>query len=188
MFNVLKMIIERQRPLMSKFREIEERNGMKIVQIPCDMQSYDGQAEMRRLAWCIQEELTEACDTAMQEDNFAPHAIQEEMIDALHFLAEFMIVTGYENRGLRIFEDIKRGTVGFLEVMVDLGMLMNVLRNKPWKQTLKPFEEELFALRLGKFLVGFAELLNALDLTDEKLIEVYQAKHNLNQARIATGV
>lgn len=188
MFNVLKLIIERQRPLMADFRKIEARNGMKIVPFPMDLQSYDGQEEMRRLAWCVQEELCEACDAAMQTDEFNAIAIQEELIDALHFLAEFLIVTGYESRSLRIFDNAHRQSSGFMEVMVDWGMTINVLKNKPWKQTLREFDGVLFSMRFSKFLVSLSQLFLELGMTDEVLLAVYEKKHQVNVSRIVSGV
>jgi hypothetical protein len=185
MFSVLKVIVEKQRPLMERFREIEARNGMVIVTVPCDMQSYLGQIEMRRLAWCIQEELCEACFEAM-----APiprsEKIFEEVIDALHFLAEFLIVTGYDQKPFYNSESFE--FVGFLEVMVDLGMAINLLKNKPWKQTLKEFDDVHFHLRFGKFIYGLDHVIRAMGLNDEELMRFYESKHKENVRRIESGV
>lgn len=189
-----KKIILHQEGLMQNFRAVEAANGFLFPQWPVDPASMAGQHEIRRLAWCIQEELCEAAlemDNAWDEKDF--HTIYKEMIDALHFIAEMMLTLGYWP------EDLEAAPAGYMDemytqsgslfqTMINLGACINLLKSKPWKQSLKPFDEEAFKSRWSKFLHSFFKTCYTMGMNDDLIELTYFGKAEENQARIDTGV
>lgn len=100
--DMLEVIFWRQKQLMDKYREIELANLPHVVpiRVPVDLDSHEGQDQVRqRIFWTIVE-LCEASDcmknkawkkTMMETD--VPH-LKEEMVDALHFFIEACILMG----------------------------------------------------------------------------------------------
>lgn len=102
--NRLQEIFDRQASLMHKYEEIEEQNGLlQTPDIPVDLNDRFGQARIRDFAWRMTEELGEALE-ALHDGRLADH--HEELADALHFLAELTILTGYKPEELGGFSDL----------------------------------------------------------------------------------
>lgn len=90
----LKEIFAKQRLLMEKYEEIEEKNGLlQTKDIPVDLHDKMGQARIKDFAWRTTEELAEAMEAYQDHPELIDH-YQEEIIDALHFLTELTILSG----------------------------------------------------------------------------------------------
>lgn len=194
----LSVIMRHQATLMGKFREIEEKNGFTFHSdlVPQTIDSYQTQHELRRLAWCIQEELCEAAEAMenFEESHDANLDCQKELIDALHFICEFLLTLGYWPSDLPA-EDFRRpeyvsGSRAALlfQTMTELGKAINCLKNKPWKQTPRVTDIDLFKDRLARFVRYFIRTCHAFGMTDDQIEDTYLGKHAENQERIATGV
>ncbi len=100
--DMLKAIFEHQHKLAVKFNEIEDRNGLLICKdIPVNLHDRFGQDRLKSFAWRVTEELAEAMGCLKNrawklthyqtdEDHY-----YEEIIDALHFFVELMILSGF---------------------------------------------------------------------------------------------
>jgi hypothetical protein len=181
---------------MANFREIEFGNGFNFPGWPVDPASMQGQHEIRRLAWCIQEELCEADEASDIESHLeSRHKLltHKEMIDALHFIAELMLTLGYWPEDLppqpAIFmTEIYTLPAHLYITMTDLGKTINLCKSKPWKQSLKTFDEDQFKQKLSRFICSFFRTCYALGLNDEVIEMVYMGKAYENQERIDAGV
>lgn len=196
----LSVIMRHQATLMGKFRHIEEQNGFNFhgdveLGVPQNINAYGTQHELRRLAWCIQEELCEAAsamDSGTASDSKLE--IQKELIDALHFICEFLLTLGYWPSDLPA-EDFRRPeyvpeglTPNLFQTMMLLGMTINELKNKPWKQTPRVTDLDKFKDQLARFMRSFIRTCYASGMTDQDIEDVYLGKNSENQERIATGV
>jgi len=185
-------ILRHQSELMAQFRGIEKKNGFHFPTPPVDPDGFANQAELRRLAWCIQEELCEAAD-AMSLPEWRS-AVQKELIDALHFIAEFLLTLGYwpddlppeDSRSPDV--SLNGPTPNLFNTMIDLGMVVNSLKNKPWKQTDRPTDIVVFRRKLARFVRGFIRTCYSLGMSDNDIHLVYFGKAAENQNRIDTGV
>ena len=187
----LQRILNHQFDLMSRFRSIEKANGFHFPDVPVDLESFEGQHEVRRLAWCIQEEL---CEAAEQFQGSSTPELKKELIDALHFIAELMITIGYTPDDI-LPEDPANPDYPFVGIppnlfntMVELGLLINQLKSKPWKQTKKPFDRDCFKERFGIFIRSFLTTCKRSGLDWDSLTETYFGKALENQQRIDSGV
>lgn len=185
-------IFRMQRELMHHFMDIERRNGLlQTDQVPVNVESFAGQARLRDFAWRITEELAEAADTQVVART------QEELIDALHFLVELCILSGLsaghfppgddEDRlGSLVRRDANRS--GLIQVIASLGMTVNLLRNRPWKQQARLTEVAHYQQALGRTVSIFLSMCANCDLTAEAIFDEYQRKHAINWQRISEGL
>lgn len=90
----LNAIFVRQKELMDKYHHIEEKNGLlQTGMVPVDLHDRFGQARLKDFAWRVTEELAEATE-ALTYEGKGVH-FKEELMDALHFLVELHILSGY---------------------------------------------------------------------------------------------
>jgi len=147
--DALHIIFNRQRELMEKYHDIEERNGFPIPHAPVDLHDAHAQHKLKDYAWRFTEELTEATEArAIHPDT--PEHFEEELADAYHFLVELMTLSGTEHRipgepgecrldwmfdqcnGWPYNSSLDSMAYKAIEC---LGRAMNCLKNKPWKTT-----------------------------------------------------
>ena len=90
----LSLIFERQTMLMGQYHHIEKASGlMQSEAVPVPIHDKYGQARLKDFAWRVTEEITEAT-AALTDDGLKTHFI-EELSDALHFLIELLILSGF---------------------------------------------------------------------------------------------
>ena len=187
-------IFNRQKELIEKYHLIEQFNlGIPISTIPYDLNDKRNQHRIKDFAWRVTEELTEATECLGQQDK--THFL-EELIDALHFMVELLINVGVTPEALiecqgdkmdylfsRIpkMEDMTYTTYLVIE---SLGLAMNCLKNKPWKQTNMLTDEEAFYTKLIKAFFMLIELLISAGLTAETATIMYFNKSDVNRFRI----
>lgn len=100
--DMLVSIFAKQRELMRKYEEIEQKNGLLTTSdVPVNLHDRFGQQRLKDFAWRVTEEIGEAMNclknkpwkqTHMQTDE--AH-YKEELIDALHFFVELLILSGF---------------------------------------------------------------------------------------------
>lgn len=153
--NISEAIFARQKELMAKYEGIEAKNGLlETPDVPVDIDSYKGQARLKNFAWRVTEELTEALEPLLDKEPVKEGSDEyihmlEEFIDAVHFMAELTILSGVDCDNLFDYDEAMRGRgylgegatsvtnliVDTMDVIMFLGLAMNCLKNKPWKQT-----------------------------------------------------
>lgn len=194
----MRLIFNRQRELMEKYHPIEEANGlMQTTDCPVDIDSREGQARLKDFAWRITEEMGEAF-TARGTDFY-----REELMDVLHFLTEFTILAGLDYDFLNKIEKwedyldtccnlayhyrlVKLDTL-FTHTLTTLAMTCNHLKNKPWKQTLRPTDKLAFEALIRNTWIWFFAILLEEGMTSEDVLEGYLGKSEINRVRQAEG-
>jgi dimeric dUTPase (all-alpha-NTP-PPase superfamily) len=164
--------------LANQFSLIEQSNLSNLSHsIPANLDTCEGQAVIRLFTTYFAEEVWEA------------HAVEgepslEELCDALHFLVEICLRTGVTETSICANQYmITSDNHG-----VYLGKLLHSLRLRPWKQKKQP--ADLFAIRTSviSLFAAFLDHVSACGFTEERLLNGYFKKAEVNQQRIAAGV
>lgn len=203
----LEAIFERQKELMKKYHPIEAANGLLLGHanpstLTVDLDDRFGQSRIKDMAWRFTEEMGEA-DAALIEADSLHH--QEECIDAMHFLVELSIISGFDAGVMRkrwpqatgkevcLLDSLFKATA-FAETtgswstaawstVASLGMTMNCLKNKPWKQTHHVTDREQFYFHLGGTWFRFISTLVMAGLSAESTFDLYVRKSEVNKFR-----
>jgi len=183
----LQAIFEKQHALAIKYQPIEARSGLlQTTDFPVDINSPAGQARLKDLAWRTVEELGEA--TECMEEN--EEHFREELIDALHFATELVLSTGltYGNfislEEMMEREKVSEDLIGHLwRFTENLGIAMNCLKNKPWKQTHMETDIPYFTSRIMKMYVSLIDVLHVAGMSAEDVYTYYFKKNQVNQFR-----
>ena len=185
-------IFERQKELMLKYKDIEERSGlMQTNECPVNLDDKKGQARIKDFCWRIVEEIGEAIDASEDHEHHV-----EELIDGLHFLVEMTIISGFAPEQIvwqklpsfdlldsMIVSVMKMGFDECLKTLVmDLGMLGNCLKNKPWKQTNMLTDKDEFERRLRLVWIDYITILS-LDMSSDDIVNIYFKKSQVNKFR-----
>jgi hypothetical protein len=195
----LQSIFQKQGELIEKFHPIEAANGLlHHPDVPVPLDDKFGQAHLRDLAWRIVEEISEAYRSYSDPDHR-----EEELADALHFLVELAITSGLEPKdlgefleevpgvdlldGLFEFERIEPGEVKvkIANFIGDLGMSINELKNRAWKQKHTPTNQKKYKDGISVAFYSFICVCKSVGMTANSLHGRYMAKHAVNEKRIA---
>jgi dimeric dUTPase (all-alpha-NTP-PPase superfamily) len=208
----LREIFTKQRLLMEKYEEIEEKNGLlQTKDIPVSLHCRFGQARLKDFAWRITEELAEAREAYDIHPELLDH-VHEEVADALHFLTELTILAGVTPE--QVYNGIMSGsstekqedplgTIFYLlthervharkprrdlheamsRTITSLGLMCNTLKNKVWKNTHMVTDENLFKQHLYYTWENFFILCIAYDIDAARLDDLYFRKNKVNQFR-----
>jgi dimeric dUTPase (all-alpha-NTP-PPase superfamily) len=186
--NALQLIFARQEELSKKYVEIESSNHLRwTTDIPLDVNDPKGQAQLKDYAWRVIEEIGESIEAS--EDKLH---MKEELADGLHFITELLILVGISHSELQLNfpEDFyaKGGDQDFLitEFVMRLGVSMNNLKCKPWKNShyetdKKKLKEDL----LLSFHTYISLCLNTMEPLE--LLDLYFRKSQVNQFRIRSN-
>lgn len=188
----LEIIFNRQRELMDKYHHIEKRSGlMQTEDCPVDLNDKRGQARIKDFSWRVMEEVGEALDAIRQND--MEHYV-EELIDGLHFLTELTILSGIDinklspmNEGDKLesiimfsYEADPQSLV--VDLVENLGMMCNCLKNKAWKQTNMLTDKDNFYDKLVEVWKVYVSILS-VDLTPDEIVDIYLKKSQVNKFR-----
>lgn len=197
----LKLIFARQKELKEKYHHIEESQGVGYGLLKdgvFDINEIRSQMLLKDLAWRVVEEITEASEANINGDKI--HFL-EELADALHFLTELCIQVGIGPATITV--DIMRNhEKDYLENLVftpnqkksnnpyntilHLGLAMNCLKQKPWKQTHILTDEEKFQLHLVDAYRAFCKYLSC-HLSSDGVFDFYFKKSRVNDFRIKSN-
>lgn len=186
-------IFNRQKELMEKYHDIEKRSGLlQTEDCPVNLDDKRGQARIKDFSWRIMEEVGEALDAYEDEAHF-----KEELIDGLHFLTELTILAGakpedviwekYDGKTLlhTLYEQ-SRSTREIFDIIpdlvMDLGMMCNCLKNKPWKQTNMVTDKDEFYHKLRCVWADYFTIL-ATCFNENEIVDVYLKKSQVNKFR-----
>ena len=203
----LELIFNRQQEMMSKYHEIEAKNGLLITpDVPVNLHDSKGQLRLKDFAWRITEELGEALEAFHIHPDHPEH-FDEEISDALHFLVEFTILAGYSadqiaNRYIDkydrmdwIYQEANKpwriGTTRHYPTVVSrvgyfveaLAMTCNTLKNKPWKQSQMMTDTYFFEINLGEAWLRFIRICLSANISSDQLFILYFKKSQVNQFR-----
>ena len=197
--NKLGVIFNRQKELIEKYHPIEKSNGLLQTELlPLNLHCRFCQARMKDFAWRVTEELGEATSSIVT-DGIKDHLF-EEIADALHFLVELMIITNIypqdwdtpgllevmfeeakENRNVAVYADeIKLAAYNVVE---ELSMAMNCLKQKPWKQTHMETDIPRFTKYLQSTFILFIHMCYIAGMNASMLFAMYFKKSEVNKFR-----
>jgi len=162
-FEQIKGIFARQAELHEKYKGIEEGNGLGlgfVVGRPFSIDDPVWQYIIKDYAWRVTEEITEAIEAA---DHSKVHLV-EELIDALHFYTEMLILcdiqpTHFEKYTPRPTVDLVKDPLQMLNTTYHIGIACNLLKNKPWKNTHVLTDWNRF---VSSMVLGYVSLLNTI--------------------------
>ncbi len=198
----LEAIFQRQAELMHKYVEIERESGVGKALLPprFDLDDPRCQYVLKDFAWRVTEELAEACDALTDPLHF-----QEEVADGLHFLVELALIAGLfpedvapkplvgdrlsaMAEGLQVDHSspASRPTEVFLAsflVVKSLGLAMNCLKNKPWKQSHVETDAKKFRAQILATFWHYVALACACGLGADGLFDLYFRKAAVNSFR-----
>lgn len=178
-------IFQRQKELMDKYHHIEAVNGlMQTGRVPVDLDCRFGQARLKDFAWRVTEELAESWEAVANGEHL--HA-QEECADALHFMVELCHLSNVGPYGIvpLNYAFVTRKEPFF--TTYELGLAMNCLKNKPWKQTHVPTDRAKYEACLGNAFEALCGYAAFLELTPETLHDMYFRKSLVNKFRVESN-
>lgn len=204
-------IFERQEELAHKYIGVEKRNGIGYGILPEDYSQHNldsrfTQALLKDFAWRSIEEITEATEALAKSHEIHP---QEEIADALHFLVELCLIAGYGPEDIGIpprpgFEgdmldylfhtsmvlcenvSLKRfnARVVVYNYVEHLGIAMNCLKNKPWKQSQFITDKAKFKQAICNAFHSLIDVAVAFEMNAGLLYDFYFKKNQVNQFRV----
>lgn len=184
---VIEAIFTKQRELMDKYKEIEQ-----LPSPPLSLHTAASQRILKDFAWRTVEELTEsfeAFEKHEDEETQRSHGL-EELADAVHFFVELAIFAGltaeqcvnaYETTATDGMDFDTQGA--YWKITYKLGLAMNFLRNKAWKQSQVPTDELRFRQALLVAFVALIEAWENLGCSLADLYNYYMRKHAVNKFR-----
>ncbi len=206
-------MLERQFGLMEGYRKIKSDLGVTwATEIPVDINSREGQADIRLTAHYFWEEMYEFC-LSYQERGLDNEATLEELSDCIHFWLEWAILTGtdkdisqqYWRHGVSDKGDkldflyrvvLTQKTQGLraenveqilYQMFMSLASSTNQLKNKPWKQKIVITNKDAFLFHSRNFMYGFIFLIMELKMKPQNFYDLYFIKAEKNQERQTNG-
>jgi len=199
-------LFEKQKLQTEKFFEIQRKNGLwESVALPVSMETHEGTLQLHTSLHWIALELSETL-FASQDDR------PEELADVLHFILEFCILAGLtpdqcvpwkndegeKDRLDYLLEASQHDMFVFPDLDSNLRFAIiaslrvaDLLKNKPWKQTIKPMTsvaQALFLENVRGLWYWYGACARTAGLTGADLFNAYEAKEQINYDRVRTGV
>lgn len=196
-------IFDKQSELMNTYAGIEiqvmgvKNHPTRVCNGP-ETQSVHVHEHIKSILWRTVEELYEA---NVEFDDFpygvVSPSLKEELIDALHFLTEACVYVGIK------WEDVYQGDVDFdiedqigcvstedwfelyHSVVSNMAAASYQLKSKPWKQTPKPTDFDMFRKELAKAHWSLIVMLRHF-MTTQEILDVYLGKAAVNKERQET--
>ncbi len=186
--DLIKAMFDKQQELAIKYQEIEKMGNL-LKETHLNIDTANGQKWIKDFAWRVTEEICEAKEAyefALQneddKDCFDIHYDHyiEELIDALHFLIELTIISGYNHLIVpRNYQETKE----IFEPVYYLGLMCNCLKNKPWKQSQMLTDRPKFESYLEKTWSALLGIFNDEGLSLKEVYDYYFKKNAVNQFR-----
>ena len=188
----LEAVFRYQAELKNKYSDIERRSGIGLGLLPevFDLDHPKCQYVLKDYAWRVTEEIGEALAAEEKIHRW------EEIADGLHFLTELCHLAGIgpedvmhkidgEDRLATVFDKCEYSgmdrAVG--QFVRSMGMAMNSLKQKPWKQTHFPTDEVEFRSRLARSYIWYVGIAISCHMTAEDLFDMYFKKSRVNHFR-----
>lgn len=186
---IIRAIFAKQLQLMNKYQVIEG-----LPDAPVSVHTHAGQRVLKDFAWRTVEELAESYEAIEKHADVRvarDHAL-EELADAMHFFTELCIFAGitpdecYQSMEAHVIE-ISRGQgstipLYYWRATYHLGIAMNFLRNKAWKQSQVPTDEIRLKVQLLKTWAYLVDVWSAWRAQGE-IWHYYSRKAQVNEFR-----
>lgn len=197
--DLLSQLFKKQKSQTEAFLQIQKSNGLWTSnQIPVEPTTHEGTLQLHCSLHWFNLEISEVLNSPSTQKN-------EEIADVLHFLLEFCILAGVEaddillvGPGEERLEEVLSASQTDPLVFPDpdtnlrftiLAALRvaDILKNKPWKQTLKDLDWDEFLDRVRAVWYWYGASVRTLGLTAEQLFAEYERKEEINYNRIQKG-
>lgn len=187
---IVRAIFDRQEQLMEKYREIE---GLPRHPLLVDLA--ESQAVIKDFAWRTVEELTESYEAWIKhgdDDEVAESHSLEELADAVHFYVELLIFAGVtpddvleytEGASFMAIARARPREETYWWATFNIGVAMNFLRNKPWKQHQVPTDMIRFRRALLEAFYSVVLCFGNQGYNEETLYRFYFKKSEVNKFR-----
>ena len=200
-------MFDRQSKLMVKYGPIEKSNGLVHMNAPVNIDDRLAQQRMKDFAWRFTEEMTEATQALMLHPEIMDH-FKEELSDATHFLIELMILADvkvqdivenmkdydkYDGDAMDLIQhqfglttqplELDRVMNRQYKVVLELGIAMNFLKNKPWKQSHMLTDSARFRNQLETTFFEFILMMFSFGIGSDEIYDLYTRKNKVNQFR-----
>lgn len=194
--NWLEDIFEKQNALIVKYADIEQ-----MPPVPMSIHTREGQKWIKDFLWRVTEEMAESFEAFVMlgkevdnQEKMEAHITHniEELVDALHFIVELIIIVGKDAKWAREILDAEDLGIelaseypaqSYWAVTYYLGMVGNCLKNKPWKQTEMPTDGDKFYDNLGKAFKALFNCFATMDADERMVFSFYTRKNQVNQFR-----
>ena len=199
----LQQVFEHKRVSSEQFREVQRKHGLLLApqNLIADPATREGAIELHKGLHWVNLELSEFLGASQAEQ-------PEELADVLHFLVEFAILAGFDYDVVPVSPDESEDRMQYmLEASKDDGLVFpdyqtnarftilqalriaELLKNKPWKQTLKPAPNpEILANLVCGLFYWYGATVRTTGLDAQQLFDEFNRKEGVNYQRIATGV
>lgn len=198
----LEKIFIQQREHIGRFHPIQQQNGLLFTPtLPADPLTREGTLQLHLTIHWANLELFEAVST----NSFTERV--EELADALHFIVEFCIVAGFDHtiiprpsgnrdRWSSLFKSAEQRDESFsspqlaINAVILAGLsIADILKNKPWKQSVRgDFDRTQLQRLTQRLLAQFGTAVSDSGATPEELYNAYFEKSHENKRRAQTGV
>jgi len=175
-------IFERQKELKFIY-EPEAEELFKNFDIDC----FEDQELFKKYCWRITEELTEALEAHFKD---GMGHIQEELIDAMNFSIELMLLYGWSYKQFDLVSPPHFGWGIINQIsstIYSLGLTANCLKNRQWRRSQYLVDLLVFEKRFKEFLAGGYRLLRQFFKSDEEIRRAWSLKYQVNLFRIKTN-
>lgn len=175
-------IFQKQKELKFMY-EPEAEELFKNFDIDC----FEDQELFKKYCWRITEELTEAEEAHFKDGQ---DHVEEELIDALNFSLELILLYGWDERNYEPVPSSHFG-MGILNrtgaTIYSLGLAANCLKNRQWRRSQYLVDLLIFEKRLKKFMAcGYRQLLATFG-SDLAIRKAWSLKYQVNLFRIQTN-
>ena len=184
----LEDVFARQAVLLEKYRSIEG------IPTDFDLHTAETQVWVKDFLWRVTEELAEAGEETRDET-----LRDEEFSDALHFLVELMLLVGMGPGDLatrevqdvfkeapEVYAEVSQASM-FWDVVYNLGLAGNCLKNKRWKQTQTFTDIVKFNGYLIEAFYSLMMVFHFHGLSWEQTLMMYESKSQINAFRQRSG-
>lgn len=187
---ILSDLFSAQEKLMKKFKEIEQ-----LPDPPLPLHAQKAQRIMKDFAWRVTEELCEsfyAWSLSDDREVCRSNAL-EELSDATHFMIELMIFAGITaSQFVSRFPMFPTQSTSISPgkhwaVVCRLGSAMNCLKNRPWKASIVPTDEEQVRVFLMLTFNALTQLWAEAGCSQSDVHFQYFRKHAIVNDRIQGG-
>jgi len=185
-------IFKHQKEIFLEYLKVEKSHwNENDFSIDC----LEDQTTFKDFGYRIIEELTEATTDTVHPDHFL-----EEIVDALNFLVELMLIYGWDEKKLPQWvpmsvnpkhdfpwwlnvggkHSLNAETYAVVEA---IGLCNNTLKNRLWKNSHYLVDLYVFEPRLKDIWAQFNKYVNGLGISEKLLFETWSTKYQVNLFR-----
>jgi hypothetical protein len=208
--DMLAMVFSRQVELHKKYQIIENQAGLGLglmdKEAGFSIDNQRCQEVCKNYAWRVTEELTESTEAfasaILLNDEVMLH-VKEEAMDALHFMVELLIITGHGAADM-VPENISQDHLVYLfstmkyaptknhrthayNTIEYLGIAMNCLKQKPWKQHHVFTDTRRFRYNLRNAFEALIGYCACIGMDAASTYDLYFRKSEVNKFRIGSN-